>query len=185
MNQLAVLTRQSLKFSLIVLALTMIAFNVSVSAHALLVKSNPEHKAELNQPPKQVVAWFSQELETKFSTMQVYSADGRQVDKGDGGVDLYDPDHDSLVVSLPNALPEGHYIVRWTVVSADDGDPTQGEFNFIVGKAQTGQFEQTPSNSSSADRNQKWPIGQMVLSSMVLLIVIIAVIIFPRVRQQG
>jgi methionine-rich copper-binding protein CopC len=107
-------------------------------AHALLVKSEPGNGAILAQPPAQVKAWFGQELDADFSTLQVFDAAGRQVDLGDGGVDLYDPDHASLVVSLPAALPNGPYRVRWSVVSVEDGDPTEGEFSFTVGQDDAG-----------------------------------------------
>lgn len=165
------------------LALLLFASGTSVSAHALLVKADPRPGVVLEQPPEQVVAWFSQELETDFSTMQVYGTDGSQVDKGDGGVDLFDPNHASMVVTLPDTLADGTYTVRWTVVSADDGDSTNGEFTFNIGEAGTGQGQKVP-NKSSVNDEQTWPVGQMMLSSAVLLVVIIAVVIIPRINQN-
>jgi methionine-rich copper-binding protein CopC len=101
----------------------------------LLVKSQPEDGAVLAQSPEQLVAWFSEELETHSSTLQVLDAAGRQVDNGDSGVDLNDPNHASLIVTLPASLPAGEYTAHWAVISAADGDATEGEFTFSVGQA--------------------------------------------------
>lgn len=138
MKELAFFLTTHLKTRSWAILLTLLVWMLAVSAvsaHALLVKSEPEDGAELDRSPRQVTAWFSQELDTGFSTMQVFNAAGQQVDAGDGGVDLFDPDHATLVVNLPQELPGGGYTVRWAVVSVEDGDPTQGEFTFAVGHA--------------------------------------------------
>ena len=69
-------------------------------------------------------------MQTGVSTLQVFNADNQRVDNGDGGVDLNDPDHASLVVTVP-PLPEGEYRVRWYGVLLD-GDASESSFNFFV-----------------------------------------------------
>lgn len=123
--------------SIVLVALTTIVSAAGASAHAMLLKSEPANGTQIKQAPGQVVAWFSQELSSRFSTMQVVNAAGQQVDRGDGGVNLDDPDHASMTVSLPDGLAAGEYTVRWMAVSAEDGDPTQGEFNFGLAVAPT------------------------------------------------
>ncbi len=105
-----------------------------VRAHTIeVVKSEPAAGAVLTEAPSEVRVWFSEELQTQGSTLQVLDAQGEQVDRGDGGVDLNDPNHASMVVSLP-PVPEGAYSVRWLAILLD-GDAGEGEFIFYVGAA--------------------------------------------------
>jgi methionine-rich copper-binding protein CopC len=120
------------KFTLL-FALLLAAFTYTfASAHEVeVLKSDPADGVSLEASPAQVAVWFSEELQTKVSTLRVFNQNGQQVDSQDGGVDLDDPDHASMRVSLP-ALTDGVYIVRWHVVLTD-GDASDGEFSFAVG----------------------------------------------------
>ena len=106
---------------------------VEVLAHGrdIVLKSEPADRAVVQQSPARVVVWFSTELDTGLSRLQVFDANKRQVDNRDGGVDLYDPDHAALIVRLP-ALPDGTYIVRWRGAVVEDGDTVEGMFTFTV-----------------------------------------------------
>lgn len=109
-----------------------------VLAHSNMVKSEPEDGQILSESPAQVRAWFSEELETQTSNLRVIDSSGNQVDNGDGGADLDDLEHKTLLVSLPSSLLNGTYTVQWTSVSAEDGDAKNGEFVFIVGSVTAG-----------------------------------------------
>ncbi len=103
-----------------------------VSAHAVtLLRSDPANGSILAQSPTEIRAWFGEEVQTGVSTLQVFSAAGQRMDNGDGGVDLNDPDHASMVVTVP-PLPDGAYLVRWYVVLLD-GDASESSFNFYIG----------------------------------------------------
>jgi len=103
------------------------------AAHSVeLLKSDPPGGSVLSASPARVTAWFNEEMQTGVSWLRVYDESGKQVDAGDGGVDLTDAEHASMLVSLPGALPDGAYEVRWQVVLLD-GDPSEGSFNFYVG----------------------------------------------------
>ena len=117
----------------VVLTVLLLATAVSlVSAHAVsLLRSDPANGSILNQSPAEIHAWFGEEMKTGVSTLQVFSAAGQRMDNGDGGVDLNDPDHASMVVMVP-PLPDGEYLVRWYVVLLDD-DASESSFNFYVG----------------------------------------------------
>ncbi|MCA9875456.1 MAG: copper resistance protein CopC [Anaerolineales bacterium] len=107
----------------------------AVSAHdAVITKSSPANGEVLSESPDQVVAWFTEELISGESTMKVFDAQGKQRDNGDGGVDLTDPDHASMIVTLP-PLPDGSYTVQWHAVLVD-GDASDGAFAFAVGDSQ-------------------------------------------------
>jgi methionine-rich copper-binding protein CopC len=103
----------------------------SVFAHARYDRSEPPSGTALDGQPFVLKAWFSQELTSK-STMQVFDANGVQVDLGDGHVDLDDPVRKMMLVSLPE-LPPGIYTVRYGADSAEDGHTYPGAFAFGVG----------------------------------------------------
>ena len=119
--------------TLVCAALPVLFLAVVALAHRsdILLKSEPAAGAVVQQSPAQVVAWFSTELATDTSRLQVFAADKRQVDKGNGGVDLDDPDHASLIVRLP-ALPAGTYTVHWRAAVVEDSDIVEGRFTFTV-----------------------------------------------------
>lgn len=98
------------------------------SAHAFLDHAEPRVGSTVKPSPAKVEIWFTQEPEHAFSTIQVFSADGKQVDKSDTHTDP--DDAKALLVSVPE-LPQGTYKVVWHVLSIDT-HRTQGEFKFTV-----------------------------------------------------
>ena len=130
---------------LALLALVLLAAGAAAHDPDILVKSDPPDGTVLQQSPTQVSAWFNTELEPEYSTLQVFDINHRQLDNGDGGVDPNDPEHASMVVSLPE-LPEGVYLVRWTAVAVVDGDLIGGVFTFGVaeGGVAAGQTSTPP-----------------------------------------
>ena len=116
--------------ALLVVALLMSSTG-SVFAHGRYDRSEPASGSALDGQPFVLKAWFSQELTSK-STMQVFDANGVQVDLGDGRVDLDDPVRKMMLVSLPE-LPPGIYTVRYGADSAEDGHLYPGAFAFGVG----------------------------------------------------
>jgi copper transport protein len=140
------------------LAVLLTVFTGVASAHEVeVVKSDPAAGAVLDRSPAQVKAWFNEELQTGTSTLVILDAGGNQVDGRDGGVDLDDPEHASMVVSLP-ALPDGTYTASWYAVLLD-GDPSQGEFAFSVGQAPAVQAV-ADSHSSPAEPVAKAPAAR-------------------------
>ena len=119
----------------IILALALPA--ATALAHASLVRSEPADGARLQQSPPRIAAWFDQELDASTSTIGVFDSQGDAIDGNAGGVDLTDPEHASMTVMLPRTLGPGHYLVRWTAVSAAGshaGHVTEGEFVFEIGE---------------------------------------------------
>lgn len=102
-------------------------------AHAMPVRTEPKEGAMLEAPPARVVVWFDQELESGPSRIRLFDHRGHEIDGAAGGLDLRDPEHRRLKMVLPAALVPGAYLVRWTAVSAEDGDRTEGEFRFEIG----------------------------------------------------
>lgn len=103
-----------------------------VKAHSVQVlRTEPVSGATLEEAPPQIAVMLNEELMSPASTLQVFNSAGEQVDLGDGGVDLTDPDHATLVVHLPK-LDDDAYTVRWNAVLVD-GDNTEDAFTFTVG----------------------------------------------------
>ncbi|HEY1661204.1 MAG TPA: copper resistance CopC family protein [Verrucomicrobiae bacterium] len=97
-------------------------------AHAFLDHADPKVGSTVTHSPAEVKAWFTQELEPVFSSLQVQDANGNEVDKKDAHLD--DKDKQLMIVSLP-ALPPGTYTVIWHAVSVDT-HRTQGSFKFTL-----------------------------------------------------
>lgn len=168
----------------VLLVFLLLAMSISsATAHSVeLIRSEPADGQVLGQSPAQVTAWFNEEMQTGVSTIQVFNADGDQIDNGDGGVDLNDPDHASMIVTLPS-LPDGAYFVRWHIVLLD-GDPTDGNFTFFVGEKIDApvptpnliQEEVTPKANAGASSTTYIAIG----GSILVLIAVVAFIILKR-----
>jgi len=116
-----------------VLSSLLVAAEALAHGHEIFIKSVPANGTVVTQSPARVVVWFSTELDTGRSRLQIFDADKRQVDTGGGGVDLHDPDHASLIARLPT-LPDGAYTVRWRGAVLADGDIVEGKFTFTVSK---------------------------------------------------
>ena len=108
--------------------LLMVVASTHADAHAFLDYSEPAVGATLSVPPAQVKIWFTEKLHHATSTIQVFDAAGREVDKKDV---TFDPRNElEMGVSL-GKLPPGTYKVVWNAVAIDTHH-TQGTFPFTV-----------------------------------------------------
>ena len=144
----------------------------AVFAHEVeLLKSTPANGEFLNESPSEVVAWFSEELISGESRLSVVNNQGVQVDNGDGGIDLNDPDHASMIVTLP-PLPDGSYAVQWHVTLLD-GDETEGAFTFAVGTGQSAIPAAAPAAAAEAGSSGlSIPIMAVMVVGLVVLLLI-------------
>jgi len=99
---------------------------VAAHAHAFLDRANPRVGSTVRSAPGEVTLWFTQRLESSFSSAQVTNASGARVDQGTRveGMQIH--------VSV-RSLPPGSYKVHWKVLSVDT-HTTQGSFSFRVGQ---------------------------------------------------
>jgi copper transport protein len=98
------------------------------SAHADLLESDPASGAVLTEPPTSVTLTFTEPVDAKLSSANVFDADGEAVTTKAGRR----PAANSVRVRLPE-LDEGAYIVTWRV-AGNDAHPVQGVFTFQVGQ---------------------------------------------------
>jgi copper resistance protein C len=99
-----------------------------LEAHAFLKRAEPAVGSTAQTSPNEVRIWFTENIEPAFSTIQVFDASGKEVDKRD--VHLDRSNHALLHVSLP-PLGAGTYKVVWRVVSVDT-HVTNGNFTFRI-----------------------------------------------------
>lgn len=103
-------------------------------AHANLVRSDPPMNGSVSQAPSQVLLWFSEPVDARFSRIQVVDSSGQRWDNEDVHLHF---DDTNLGVTLKGGMPEGTYTVVWSALSAVDGHRTVGSFAFTVGTAAT------------------------------------------------
>ena len=99
-----------------------------LEAHAFLECADPGVGSTIQTSPSEVRIRFTENIEPAVSSIQVFDASGKEVDKRDLHLDR--SDHALLHVSLPQ-LGAGIYKVVWRVVSVDT-HVTSGNFTFRV-----------------------------------------------------
>jgi copper resistance protein C len=112
-------------FSLI---LILVVAPARLEAHAFLKAADPGVGSIVQTSPSEVRIRFTENIEPAVSSIQVFDASGKEVDKRDLHLDR--SDHALLHVSLP-PLSAGTYKVTWRVVSVDT-HVTSGNFTFRI-----------------------------------------------------
>src|SRR6478735_11767355 len=108
------------------LAVVLLLPAARVNAHGFLEHSDPSVGSKVHSAPAAVRIWFTEAIEPVFSSIQVFDATGKQVDKKDTHSDR--SNRSLLQISLPRLGP-GTYKVAWGVVSVDT-HVTKGDFRF-------------------------------------------------------
>jgi copper resistance protein C len=96
------------------------------TAHAFLERADPRVGNKVAAAPREVTLWFTEKLETAFSSITVTNAAGQRVDTGKTRVS-----GNQMSVSV-RASGAGTYRVNWRVLSVDT-HRTDGDFTFQVG----------------------------------------------------
>jgi methionine-rich copper-binding protein CopC len=97
-------------------------------AHAFVDHAEPAVGSKVKQIPLEVRLWFTEPVEPVLSSIRVFDAKGRQIDKKDAHPDA--KNKALLRVSLPLLTP-GTYRVVWRAVSMDT-HVTNGDFTFRI-----------------------------------------------------
>jgi len=97
-------------------------------AHAFLDHADPRVGNTVKTSPRTVSLWFTQNLESTFSAIEVLDSNGARMNAGKAVVDA----SDCQLLRVPvKALPAGNYKVKWHVLSVDT-HTTEGNFTFHV-----------------------------------------------------
>jgi copper transport protein len=97
-------------------------------AHAVLVESDPADGATLEAPPDEVSLRFNEPVEAVDGGVRLHDANATRVDDGVRA----DGRDGTVALALPDALPDGGYLLVYRVISAD-GHPVSGVVGFTVG----------------------------------------------------
>lgn len=97
-------------------------------AHAFLDHADPR-VGNTVKSPRIISLWFTQNLESSFSGIDVLDANGTRMNAGNALVDT----RDRKLMRVPvKVLPPGTYTVKWHVLSVDT-HTSDGTFIFHVG----------------------------------------------------
>lgn len=136
----------------VVLVAALVAPGIA-AAHASYKSSTPKPNEVLKTPPTLVTIHFVENVNPQGSDIVVYDATGKQVSTAPAQV--VRSDLTTMTVPMKGTNAE-IYLVEWHTVSADDGDPDIGAFNFLVNPSQSsiqavtgGSHPSTTSSSSS------------------------------------
>ena len=113
-----------MRFIIVILAL--LAAPVAASAHAMLDHATPAVGSTVASAPREIVLSFTEQLEPKFSGVEVRNANGAAVNSGAAKASGTE-----MRVAL-KPLSAGTYKVIWHALSVDT-HRTNGSFNFRVG----------------------------------------------------
>jgi copper resistance protein C len=99
--------------------------NATAQAHAFLDHAEPRVGSTVTTAPRELVLFFTQNVEPAFSSVEVSDAAGARVDLGKAKISA-----STMQVGLKQ-LPPGTYRVRWHVLSVDT-HTSEGSFTFHV-----------------------------------------------------
>lgn len=108
------------------LALLGLSFPGQALAHGLLVQTAPAADAAVAQPPVEISLNFNENIEARFSGIDLVGPDGAIVATGEITVD-----DKNMVAPVLGSLVPGVYQVDWHVLSAD-GHKVKGSYRFEV-----------------------------------------------------
>jgi methionine-rich copper-binding protein CopC len=119
---------------LLIVVISLWASTESAAAHAGYRESSPTFAEELPGTPDRIELRFTQQLFRRAgaNTLELVGPDGPLEGLGPGTID--NDDRRVLSLRIEAGLPVGRYLVRWTNLSADDGDSDEGVYPFYVGR---------------------------------------------------
>lgn len=162
--------------ALVIAALTLVALTTNALAHAKVDHCQPAFGSTNPTSPTEVRCWFTEELDTKQSSLTVTNSTNSAVDNGDAKVDLNDKDHVQLFATLKPALPQDVYKVSWHAVTPNDQAVTDGEFYFGVGSVTVPQNDPntlaqatapTPTPNTVPDATRSYITAAVVIAAAV------------------
>jgi len=103
--------------------------NVTAFAHAELASANPPANGTVKAAPTEVSITFTEEVEPKFSNIEVLNDKNQRVEQGKA--QTLPNDAKTLHIAV-KPLTAGIYKVIWQAVSSDDSHKTKGTYEFTI-----------------------------------------------------
>ncbi len=137
---------------LLMLAL-LLAAPATTSAHAALESSTPLAGEVVSSAPAEVTLTFTEPLEQSYSRLELFDSQGAQVED----VTLaFGEDGFTMVLTLPENLPNDTYSVLWRTLSEADGHTAQNYITFTVGSNSNIVPIVIPGTASDGDSVPQW-----------------------------
>jgi methionine-rich copper-binding protein CopC len=138
------------------------------AAHAGYVRSNPAANAVVKTAPTTVTITFAEAVNPSGSAVTIYDANGKIV----SGAAQVEP-NDLATMRVPMTADDSEvYLVVWHTVSATDGDPDVGAFNFFVSASGTSDLAaQTTSAPTTGQTATGAPAWLVILIGLIGLLV--------------
>jgi copper resistance protein C len=137
-------------------------------AHAAVIDSNPKMNSTitLNKLPTTITVKTAENMKpgASNSDLFVYGPSGKLISQGDATVSLNDPIQMSVAIKPDKT---GVYTVHWKTVSADDGDPDEGAFGFMVTSSSSSTMVTTATTSGVTGT----PIWVSIVAGVIALLV--------------
>jgi len=112
--------------------LTLLGSAPSALAHAQLESSDPPNSDIVDTMPSAITVTFTERLERSESRLELFDYQGNEIE---GTTVAAGNDDYTMILQVPDGLPNGTYAVLWRTLSNDDGHTAQGYFTFTVGTA--------------------------------------------------
>ena len=97
----------------------------TASAHAALLRSDPEIGGTYAEAPDAITLWFSERVEARYSRVELLDSSGKALKTG-ALADVPDSPDPALRLPLPDKLADGSYTVVWSSLSQVDGHVVNG-----------------------------------------------------------
>lgn len=136
-------------------------------AHAGYVSSDPAANAVLKAAPSAVVIHFAEAVDPAGSGVTVYNAKGQVVS---GAAQVEQNDLKTLRAPMTGGDSEV-FLVVWHTVSATDGDPDVGAFNFFVSATGTSDLAPASSAGTTAQATSGAPAWLVALIAAAALLI--------------
>lgn len=114
----------------LLLAVLFLASLGATKAHGYIVRAIPADRSALERPPTRLQYWFSEDLEPRFSEINLRDQSGAII--ASGAVDA--KNHALLALRVPAGLNDGAYIVELRPAFASDGHVIAESRVFFVGE---------------------------------------------------
>ena len=170
-------------FTTVVMTLAAAPEMIAMAHEVTPLTASPAPGQVLQQSPSQVILTFEEEITEDGSTLQVLDDQGKQVDLGNGGVDLNDAKHATMVVGLPQ-LAEGIFLVKWQV-TLTDGDASQGEYHFGIGNVTLPADPVDESSADSPPSTGTLPVLWIALGTGLILLVLAMIFFLRKARSSA
>jgi copper transport protein len=159
------------------------AATARVAAHSYYERSEPPANAILENAPRQVRVWFTEEPELRFSELQVYDTAARRQDRGPTQAVPGEPR--ALAVAVGDLTP-GTYTVVWRTLSTVDGHTARGAFPFTVGLDQIPAPMVIPAGAERGTTTvTPWSVASRWLNLLATVVLVAPFVVLPLVLGGG